>query len=145
MVLSVVTQELPMTPYREISDEQWHRVVALFPELGPREHLRGRPHTDTRAVLNGVLWVIYSGAAWSLLPRRYPPYQTCHRRFKRWYVTGVFKQVLDALYGNASEALCDSIKLRMRTVIEPRQENVPAFSSVEVPTLAHLASLRQAA
>ncbi|WP_407639228.1 transposase [Caballeronia mineralivorans] len=32
--------------------------------------------------LNGVLWVMYSGASWSTLPRKYPSYQTCHERFK---------------------------------------------------------------
>ena len=134
-----------MTPYREISDAQWHHVVTLFPELRPRLPSRGRPLTDTRAVLNGVLWVIYSGAAWSSMPRRYPSYQTCHRRFRNWYLSGVFKQVLARLYGDASDALCDSIRQRMRTTLGTRDENVPAFASVDAPTLSYLASLRQAA
>jgi transposase len=134
-----------MTPYREITDEQWRRVVTLFPELQPRKQLRGRPLTDTRAVLNGVLWVIYSGASWSSMPRRYPSYQTCHRRFKSWYLSGVFKQVLDQLYGDASDVLCDSIKLRMRATVSSRQANMAAFASVEAPMLSYLASLRQAA
>jgi transposase len=134
-----------MTPYREISDEQWHRVVALFPELQERPQSRGRPLTDTRAVLNGVLWVIYSGASWSSMPRRYPSYQTCHRRFKSWYLSGVFKRVLDQLYGDASDALCDSIKVRMRATIGSRRGNLPAFASVDAPTLSYLATLRRAA
>ncbi|GLU34845.1 transposase [Trinickia caryophylli] len=134
-----------MTPYREITDEQWHRVVTLFPELQPRLPSRGRPLTDTRAVLNGVLWVIYSGAAWSSMPRRYPSYQTCHRRFKIWYDSGVFRHVLAQLYGDAAETLCDSIKLRMRSTLGSRTLSVPAFSSVEAPALSYLASLRRAA
>jgi transposase len=134
-----------MTPYREISDEQWDRVVTLFPELQQRTQTRGRPLTDTRAVLNGVLWVIYSGAAWSSMPRRYPSYQTCHRRFRTWYLSGVFKQVLHQLYGEAAGALCDSIKVRMRATVEAKKPIATAFGSVDVPTLSYLASLRRAA
>ena len=133
-----------MTPYREITDEQWHRVIALFPELQARAPARGRPLTDTRAVLNGVLWVIYSGAAWSSMPRRYPSYQTCHRRFKTWYDAGVFRHVLDELYGAAAEALCESVRARMRAKLNPAKV-APAFSTVDAPALSYLASLRRAA
>ena len=133
-----------MTPYREITDEQWHRVIALFPELQAGAPARGRPLTDTRAVLNGVLWVIYSGAAWSSMPRRYPSYQTCHRRFKTWYDAGVFRHVLDELYGAAAEALCESVRARMRAKLNPAKV-APAFSTVDAPALSYLASLRRAA
>ncbi|WP_421380255.1 transposase [Paraburkholderia sp. DD10] len=71
-----------MNPYRDINDEEWQRVAPLLPELRPRSELRGRPLANTRSVLNGVLWVMYSGATWSAMPRKYPSYQTCHRRFK---------------------------------------------------------------
>lgn len=134
-----------MTPYREITDEQWHRVVTLFPEMQPRTPTRGRPLTDTRAVLNGVLWVIYSGASWSSMPRRYPSYQTCHRRFKAWYDSGVFKTVLAQLYGEAANMLCEAIQLRMRASSNLRRMPVAAFASVDAPTLTYLASLRHAA
>jgi hypothetical protein len=77
-----LTKERSMTPYRDINDEEWQRVAPLLPELRPRAELRGRPLANTRAVLNGVLWVMHSGATWSAMPRKYPSYQTCHRRFK---------------------------------------------------------------
>ncbi|WP_448518267.1 transposase, partial [Rhodoflexus sp.] len=32
----------------------------------------------------GILWVLRTGAAWKDLPDRYPPYQTCHRRYQQW-------------------------------------------------------------
>ncbi|WDD94375.1 transposase [Burkholderia sp. FERM BP-3421] len=104
-----------MTPYRDITDDEWQRVAALLPELRPRTELRGRPLANTRAVLNGVLWVIYSGATWSAIPRRYPSYQTCHRRFKVWHETGALKQVLVELFGSASDDLCEVMGARMRT------------------------------
>lgn len=136
-----------MTPYRDLTDEQWQCVGSLFPELQPRAQSRGRPLTDTRAVLNGVLWVIYSGASWSSMPRRYPSYQTCHRRFKGWHTSGVFKEVLAQLYGEGANALSESIKLRMRMKTRPLNgmPAAPAFVSVDAPMLAYLASLRQAA
>jgi transposase len=44
---------------------------------------RGRPWRQAREVLDGVLWVLRTGAPWRDLPERYPSYQTCHRRFQR--------------------------------------------------------------
>jgi transposase len=53
-----------------------------------RKDGRGRPWRDTCAVLNGVLWVLGTGAQWRELPSKYPPYQTCHRRFQQWVRDG---------------------------------------------------------
>lgn len=57
----------------------------------------GRPWRDPRDVLNGILWVLRTGAPWADLPRRYPPYQTCHDPFQKWGREGVFDRVLTAL------------------------------------------------
>jgi transposase len=103
-----------MTPHRDITDEEWQRVMLLLPELRPRTELRGRPLANTRSVLNGVLWVIYSGATWSAMPRRYPSYQTCHRRFKAWHDEGVLRLVMANLFGEEGVALCDTVETRMR-------------------------------
>ncbi|SMG27141.1 transposase [Paraburkholderia susongensis] len=111
-----------MNPYRDITDEEWQRVAPLLPELRPRAELRGRPLANTRAVLNGVMWVMYSGATWSAMPRRYPSYQTCHRRFKSWYESGVLKRVTEQLLGSASEELCQLMEARMRTHVGAQQK-----------------------
>ncbi|MBN3726263.1 transposase [Burkholderia sp. Ac-20379] len=103
-----------MTPYRDITDIEWQRVAVLLPELRPRKELRGRPLADARNVLNGVLWVIFSGASWSAIPRRYPAYQTCHRRFMLWYESGTLRAVLNELFGSASDDLYDTVTIRMR-------------------------------
>jgi len=58
---------------------------------------RGRPWRDARAVLNGILWVLRTGAPWHDLPGRYPPYQTCHRRFQHWQLDGTLTRLLHAL------------------------------------------------
>lgn len=111
-----------MKPWRDITEEEWQRVIPLLPELRPRAELRGRPLANTRAVLNGVLWVMYSGATWSAMPRRYPSYQTCHRRFKAWHDEGVLKRVMGELFGDEGVALCSTIEARMRRYASPEEK-----------------------
>ncbi|MFM0200096.1 transposase [Paraburkholderia fungorum] len=124
-----------MNPYRDINDEEWQRIAPLLPELRPRSELRGRPLANTRSVLNGVLWVMYSGATWSAMPRKYPSYQTCHRRFKAWYESGVLKRVMDQLFGAASEELCLMMESRMRTHLSAQQKSADAEKvAVTAPT-----------
>jgi transposase len=81
----------------ELTDKQWKLIEPLFPaqELHPRG--RGRPPRHPREVLNGILWILKTGAQWSELPYRYPPYQTCHRRFQKWVDMGLFDKILSAL------------------------------------------------
>lgn len=81
----------------ELTEEQWEAVRRLIPEPPRRADGRGRPWRDTRAVLEGIVWVLRSGARWKDLPERCPPYQTCHRRFQQWVRSGVLRQVLWAL------------------------------------------------
>ncbi|HVE11026.1 MAG TPA: transposase [Paraburkholderia sp.] len=134
-----------MTPYRDITDEEWLRVAPLLPELRPRSELRGRPLANTRSVLNGVLWVMFSGATWSAMPRKYPSYQTCHRRFKAWHQSGVLKRVLEQLFGAAAHDLCESMEARMRlnvpgTVKEAAAEALAAAVTYTPPQGAPLVS-----
>jgi len=49
------------------------------------------------AVLNGILWVLRTGAPWYDLPERYPSYQTCHRRFQQWQRDGTLTGILRRL------------------------------------------------
>jgi transposase len=58
---------------------------------------RGRPRREDREVMNGVLWILRSGARWCDLPGRFPPYQTCHRGFQEWVKDGTLRKVLETL------------------------------------------------
>ncbi|HEV7218786.1 MAG TPA: IS5 family transposase [Terriglobales bacterium] len=80
----------------DLTEVQWQ---VLRPLLTPRRRPdgRGRPWRDARAVLNGILWVLRTGAPWHDLPDRYPPYQTCHRRFQQWQRDGTLTRLLHAL------------------------------------------------
>ena len=68
----------------ELNDEQWKAIEPLLLKPQRRTDGRGRPRKDDRQVLNGILWILRSGAAWQDLPERFPSYQTCHRRFQYW-------------------------------------------------------------
>jgi transposase len=81
----------------DLTEEQWAIVEPLLPKPRVRSDGRGRPWKDPRDVLNGVLWVLRTGAPWHDLPDRYPPYQTCHRRFQAWVRSGTLRRVLHTL------------------------------------------------
>jgi transposase len=81
----------------DLTDEQWAVLQSIIPTPPRRPDGRGRPWRDAREVLNGILWILRTGAQWKDLPERYPPYQTCHRRFQYWVRSGVFERTLQAL------------------------------------------------
>ena len=87
----------------DLTDEQWEVLELLIPDPPRREDRRGRPWRDPRDVLNGILWILRTGAPWRDLPERYPPYQTCHRRLQRWIEEGVLDSVLQALAEDLEE------------------------------------------
>ena len=64
---------------------------------------RGGQWKDHRAAVNGILWVLCSGAAWRDLPERYGPFQTVHGRLQRWRADGTWEKVLAALRVEADE------------------------------------------
>ena len=87
----------------DLTDEQWSILQPLIPEPKKRKDGKGRPWRDSREVMNGILWILRTGACWYDLPDRYPPYQTCHRRFQQWVRSGVFRQILEALAADLKE------------------------------------------
>ena len=87
----------------ELTDEQWELIGPLIPEPVCRPDRRGRPWRENREVLNGVLWILRSGARWQDLPERFPPYQTCHRRYQQWVRAGVLRDVLETLAQDLKE------------------------------------------
>lgn len=87
----------------DLTYEQWTVVEPLIPKPVRRADGRGRPWRNSREVLDGIFWIMRSGAPWHDLPDRYPPYQTCHRRFQRWVRSGVLDKVLQALAADLQE------------------------------------------
>ena len=106
----------------EITEEQWIKIERLLPKKELVEKKNGRPWQDARQVLNGVLWILETGAQWKNLPREYPPYQTCHRRFQTWVKLGVFEKVLNLL----------AVNLKKQGKLKPEQSFIDGtFSSAK--------------
>ena len=87
----------------ELTDEQWAVVEPILPKPVKRADGKGRPRVDNRAILNGILWVMRTGAPWHDMPNQYPPYQTCHRRFQEWVEEGTFETILRKLVQDVKE------------------------------------------
>jgi transposase len=81
----------------DITNEQWQRIAQFIPKPKAQPGKSGRPPQNPRDVLNGILWILRTGAQWSDLPDRYPPRSTCHRYFQQWNQSGVFVKILTAL------------------------------------------------
>lgn len=81
----------------ELSDQQWARIAPLFRR--PRAHpgKAGRPPNDHRPVVNGILWILHTGAPWRDLPERYGPWQTVFYRFNGWRGDGTWSRIVTSL------------------------------------------------
>lgn len=78
----------------ELSDDQWERIASLLPGKAGDP---GRTAADNRLFVDGVLWVLRSGAHWHDLPARYGKWKSVHKRFTRWAKGGVWERVFAAL------------------------------------------------
>ena len=83
----------------ELTDGQWAVIAPLLP---PKART-GRPRADDRRTLNGILWVLRTGARWADLPRRYGAPSTCHLRLQRWQTYGVWERIWRALLSKLDE------------------------------------------
>jgi transposase len=86
-----------------LNDEQWELIEPLLPQPKRRKDKRGRPPAANRACFEGILWVLYTGAAWHFLPDEYPSPSTCWRRLRRWEEQGVWLNAWRALLGVLDE------------------------------------------
>lgn len=76
----------------DLTDFEWRVIEPLLPNKP-----RGVPRVDDRRVLNGIFWVLRSGAPWRDLPERYGPRTTCYNRFVRWRKAGVWGHLMNAI------------------------------------------------
>src|SRR6516165_6741220 len=86
-----------------LTDEQWELIEPLLPAPKRRRDKRGRPWAANRACFEGILWILYTGAAWRFLPDRFPSPATCWRRLQRWEREGVWLEAWRALLGALDE------------------------------------------
>jgi len=77
---------------RVLTDEQWQRVAPHLPEHPPSPK-GGRPRADDRECLEGILWLLRTGARWQDIPVDLPSGSTCWRRLQEWAIEEVFEEV----------------------------------------------------
>lgn len=78
----------------DLTDSEWERLEPLLPS---NQGKRGRPFGDHRKMINGMLWVLRTGAPWRDMPERYGSWHSVHSRFLRWSKAGVFQRIEAAL------------------------------------------------
>jgi len=76
----------------ELTDQQWAMIRGLFPV-----QRRGGRWNDHRTTLDGILWVLRTGAPWRDLPERYGKWGSVYHRFNLWRKDGTFERLLRAL------------------------------------------------
>jgi transposase len=83
----------------DLSDEEW----GLLEPLMPRARKSGRQ--DDRRIMNGIFYILRTGAPWRDLPERYGPYTTVYNRFNRWSRRGIWKRMFDRLAARSRDSL----------------------------------------
>lgn len=78
----------------DVSDEEWSFVapyLTLMTEEAPqREH-------DLREVLNGLRWLVRTGAPWRMMPHDLPPWSIVYQQTQRWLKAGCFEAIVNDL------------------------------------------------
>ena len=93
----------------ELTDFEWAAIKPFLPNKP-----RGVPRVNDRRVLNGIFWVLRSGAPWRDLPESFGPYTTCYNRFIRWRRAGVWGGIMKALAATHDAAVQRSVDFFQR-------------------------------
>ena len=79
----------------EVTGIQWEQLRKYFP--GREAGQLGRPRNEDRSMLNGILWIMRTGAPWEDMPERYGAKSTVYDRFVQWQKSGLFAKILKEL------------------------------------------------
>jgi len=99
-----------------MSQEEWE---IFEPFVCPNGARKGRPPADHRRVLDGVFWILRTGAPWRDLPEYFGKFGSVHRQFRRWSLSGLWDVILEGL--NESGEGQDSVQMVDSSVIRAHQ------------------------
>ena len=120
-----------MTRRYELTPKQFELVADLLPKNGKR----GGQWEDHHRFLNGIFWILHTGAQWRELPERYGNWNAVYTRFNRWSKSGLIAQMLERLqmklndegYIDLDTWLIDGTNVRAsRSAAGARREKKPA-------------------
>jgi transposase len=81
-----------------LTEGEWRVLKVSLPvERGPGKRRRGRPPEDNLNIINGILWLLRTGAPWRDVPEKYGHWNPIYRHFRRWSTSGVWESVVIAL------------------------------------------------
>jgi transposase len=86
-------------PVIYLKEEHWKKIAPLLPEASKR----GRPRQNLKLIVEGIMWVLRTGARWKDLPERYPSPATCWRYLKRWEAQKVWLKIMLAFLTELNE------------------------------------------
>ncbi len=87
---------------RLLTDAQWEKIRPLLPKP-PARSRGGRPRASDRKVLEGILWILRSGARWQDLPDEFPHPSTCWRRLRDWEEQDIWLNIWRAFLAELNE------------------------------------------
>jgi transposase len=110
--------------------------------LPPPQPRRGRPNLDHRQIVNGMLWILKTGAPWRDLPERYGNWKTVYSRFRRWQRAGIWDRLLAHLQaeGDAAGALDWELHFVDGTVVRAHQHAAGAKKGAVIKPSATVAA-----
>jgi transposase len=125
----------------DLTNAQWARLEPLLPPQKPKTGRINHPH---RKVINGILWILRTGAPWRDLPRRYGKTKTVSSRYYRWQKKGIWQRIFAELQTQADRdgELDWIIHFVDSTVIRAHQHAAGAKKGIQKPK--HLVALRAA-
>jgi len=76
-----------------LTDEQWDCIADIFPLPAKT----GRPPSDRRMIIDGILWIMRTGSPWRDLPEEFGPWRTVWDLFNKWNDDGTLDEILSRL------------------------------------------------
>lgn len=76
-----------------LTDEQWDLLADVFPPPAAT----GRPPVNRRDVVDGIFWIMRTGAPWRDLPEEFGKWGTVWDLFDKWNDDGTLDEILHRL------------------------------------------------
>ena len=93
----------PLPTIWQCRDDLWDCIIHPILDEHDPPAKTGRPRIDLRAALDGIIYILRTGAQWEALPREFGDDSSVHRTFQRWVNMGLFDRILATLLYRADD------------------------------------------